>query len=124
MDCRANAHIVNTDENFFNGDPTFNPAEHYIELADSSRKNNVAIKRGTAVLSLCAQNGELHDVKLENTLYIPTYPQNIFSVQAATQKGEKIKFCQDYAELRAPDSTKFLIEQQGRLYYLYKNFVI
>ena len=124
VDCGATAHIVNTDENFLEDDPIFNPAEHYIELADGSRKNIVAIKRGTALVSLRAQNGELHDVRLENTLYIPTYPQNIFSVQAETQNGVTIKICQDHPELIAPDGTKFLIEQQGRLYYLYKNSVI
>ena len=124
VDCGATAHIVNTEDNFLNEDPTFKPEDHYVELADGSRKNNVAIKRGTAVVSLRAQNGELHEVKLENTLCIPTYPQNIFSVQAATQKGVTIKFCQNHAELVASDGTKFPIEQHGRLYYLYKNSVI
>ena len=124
VDCGATAHIVNTYENFSNDDPTFNPAEHYIELADGTRKNNVAVKRGTAVVFLRAQDGQLHEVKLENTLYIPTYPQSIFSVQAATKKGAMIKFCQDSAELIACDGTKFQIEQHGRLYYLYKNSVI
>ena len=124
VDCGATAHIVNTEDNFLNEDPTFKPEDHYVELADGSRKNNVAIKRGTAVVSLRAQNGELHEVKLENTLCIPTYPQNIFSVQAATQKGVTIKFCQNHAELVASDGTQFPIEQHGRLYYLYKNSVI
>ena len=120
VDCGATARIVNTDENFSNDDPTFNSAEHYIELADGSRKNNVAVKRGTAVVFLRAQNGQLHEVKLENALYIPTYPQNIFSIQVATKKGAVIKFCQDSAELIACDGTTFQIEQHGRLYYLYK----
>jgi len=121
VDCGATAHIVNTDENFSNDDPTFNPAEHYIELADGSRKNNVAVKRGTAIVFLRAQDGQLHEVKLENTLYIPTYPHNIFFVQAATKKCAMIKFCQDSTDLIACDGTKFQIEQHGRLYYLYKN---
>ena len=91
VDCGATAHIVNTDENFLYEDPTFKLEEDYVELADGSRKNSVAIKRGTKLMSLRAQNGELHDVKLENTLYIPTYPQNI-SVRAATYKGVTINF--------------------------------
>ena len=124
VDCGATAHIVNIDENFSDDDPTLNSAKHYIELADGSRKNNVAVKRGTAVVFLRAQNGQLHEVKLENALYIPTYPKKIFSVQAATKKGAVIKFCQDSAELIACDGTKFQIEQYGPSYYLYKTSVI
>ena len=110
VDCGATAHIVNTDENFSNDDPTCNPAEHYIELTNGSRMNNVAVKRGTVVVFLRAQDGQLHEVKLENTLYIPTYQQNISSVQAATKKGAMIKFCQNSAELIACDGAKFQIE--------------
>ena len=46
------------------------------------------------------------------------------SVQAATQKGVTIKFCQNHANLVASDGTKCPIEWHGRLYYLYKNSVI
>ena len=81
VDCGVTTHIVNKDEYFINEDPTFNPAEHYIELADGSRSNNVALKKGTVIVYLRVQNGKMVEVKLKNTLYIPTYPQNIFSVQ-------------------------------------------
>ena len=123
VDGKATAHIVNTNENFSNDEPTFSSEEHYIELADGSRMNNVAVKRGTVVVFLLAQDGQLHEDELENTLFIPTYPQDIFSDQAVTKKGAMIKSCQDSAELLACDGTKFQIEQHGRLYYLYKNSV-
>jgi hypothetical protein len=47
---------------------------------------------------------------LENALYIPSYQQDISSVQAATEKGATVKFC--------PDGTVFDICKNGKLYYL------
>ena len=55
---------------------------------------------------------------LENALYVPSYKQDIFSVQAATCKGASVSFTQNSAELRAPDGTTFDIEKQDRLYFL------
>ena len=55
---------------------------------------------------------------LENALYVPSYKQDILSVQAATCKGEPVSFTQNSAELRAPDGTTFDMEKQGRLYFL------
>ena len=95
VDCGATTHVVNKDAYFIDEDPKFNPAEHFIQLADGSRSNNVALKKGTVIVHMRAQSGKMVKVKLENTLYIPTYPQNIFSVQAATQKGATIKFHHD-----------------------------
>ena len=46
------------------------------------------------------------------------YPQNIFSVQAATERGASVSFNPDSAELVYKDGTKFNIEKHGRLYYL------
>ena len=44
---------------------------------------------------------------------MPSYPPDIFSVQAATDDVSP-----DLAELIASDGTKFDIEKHGRLYYL------
>ena len=49
---------------------------------------------------------------------MPSYKQDIFSVQAATCKGASVSFTQNSAELRALDGTTFDIEKQGRLYFL------
>ena len=55
---------------------------------------------------------------MTNALYIPSYPQEIFSVQAATDRGACIMFQSDHAELKFKDGTEFNIEKNGRLYYL------
>ena len=47
---------------------------------------------------------------LENCLYIPSYPENIFSVKAANRKGSSVCFYPDHAELIANDGTVFEIK--------------
>ena len=54
---------------------------------------------------------------LKDALFIPTYPEDIFSVRAATSNGAKVKFSQDRNELVYKDGTAF-IEEHERLYYL------
>ena len=62
--------------------------------------------------------GVAHEVFLEGAFYIPSYRQNIFSVQSAVNKGGAINLTPNSAELSAPDGTKFAIKKHGKLYYL------
>ena len=63
---------------------------------------------------------------LQNALFIPLYPEDIFSVQAATERGPSVTFQPDFAELTYKDGKKFVIEKHGRLYYLntYDNITV
>ena len=72
-------------------------------------------------MSLNTSEGKRVDAELENALFVPTYPQNIFSVQAATEKGATVVFRPNSAELVTCDGTTFDIEKRGRLYYLCSN---
>ena len=116
VDCGATTHIVNTDLNFIKTDHSFKPEEHFIELADGSKANNIAKKRGTILISLLSSEGKVSKSKLENALYVPSFPQCNFSVQAVTRKGAKVNFDRDHAVLIAPDGTTSQIQQHGRLY--------
>ena len=87
VDCGATTHIVNKDTNFVYIDESFKPEDHFIELADETRTNSVAKKRGTVSISLRKNDGNIVSATLENVLYVPSYPQCIFSVQAATSSG-------------------------------------
>ena len=95
-------------------------AETHFELADGSRTNDVVKGKGKASELLHDIKGKSHKVMLENVLYVPSYKQDIFSVQAATERGTSIEFNPEAAELKDHDCTNFLIEKQGRLYYLNK----
>ena len=54
---------------------------------------------------------------LENALYVPTFKQDIFSVQAAAEKGASMHFSGNQSALQTHDGVTFEIEKQGRLYY-------
>ncbi|XP_060907353.1 uncharacterized protein LOC132984488 [Labrus mixtus] len=92
VDCGATSHIITEKDKFTTFDESFNPMKHYMELADGSRANNVALKRGDAEVYLQDSNGRLVPVTLKEALFIPTYPQDIFSVKAATSNGAKVVF--------------------------------
>ena len=74
--------------------------------------------KGKAKVLLYDVNGNAHKVSLHNALYVPSYKQDIFSVQAATEKGANVSFTPDFAELKAPDGITFDIQKRGRLYFL------
>ncbi|XP_014667772.1 PREDICTED: uncharacterized protein LOC106809274 [Priapulus caudatus] len=118
VDCGATAHIVTDKSKFVKFNKNFVPARHYMELANGDRSNNVALARGDAKITIVDNKGRQVDALLNNTLYIPTYPQDIFSVQAATEMGATITFLPDSAQLVHRDGTKFDILKSGKLYYL------
>lgn len=118
VDCGATAHIVTDESKFVNFDVTFRPERHYIELADGTRTNNVAKARGLAKVKVKDDRGNVVVTTLKNALLIPSYPQDIFSVQAATEMGASVVFTPDGAVLRHKDGVGFDLERQGRLHYL------
>ena len=89
VDSGCNQHISINEESFISFDETFTPEKHTIELADGRRYSNVAEKKGTAVINMVDSNGNVHEATLDNCLYIPSYPENIFSVKAANLKGSR-----------------------------------
>ena len=118
VDCGATSHIIRDSSKFIEFDSDFNPSNHYIELADGSRTNGVAHGRGIAKVLLYDVNGIPQKVILSNALYVPSYKQDLFSVQAATEKGASVNFSPKYTELRAADGTIFPINKEGKLYFL------
>ena len=117
VDCGATSHIITDESKFDKFDKSFQP-ENYMELADGTKSNNVALKRGIVKLSSVDTNGSCVDLILTNVLYVPSYPQDIFSVQAATDKGASVVFKPKYAELIHKSGAKITINKHGRLYYL------
>lgn len=118
VDTGATAHILNDKFKFVRFDDKFKSQDHYIELADGSRANGVVSAKGRACVILHDVEGIAHEVFLEEALYIPSYKQNIFSVQAAIERGGTVNLASNSAELIAPDGTKFAIEKKAKLYYL------
>lgn len=55
---------------------------------------------------------------LKNALYIPSFPQELFSVKSATSNGAKVLFNEGKDVLVMPDGTRFDIQVFERMYYL------
>ena len=101
VDTVATSHIVTKDV-LKRVDGNFNQAKHYMELADGARRNNVALKRGEPEVSIANEIENIYvKALLKDALltFIPTYPQDIFSVRAATSNEAKVKFSQDKMNL-------------------------
>lgn len=119
VDSGATTHIVTDRSKFIEFDGNFKPVDHVIELADGTRTKCVAQGRGDASVKLHDVNGNFHDVLMKNVLYVPSYNSDIFSVQAATEKGATVVFAPNYAELIAGNGkAKFNIEKRDKLYFL------
>lgn len=117
VDTGATSHIV-TKDSFKRVDGTFKPTEHYMELAGGTKTRNIAVKRGDAEVTLKDVSGRNVKVVLKNALFIPSYPQDIFSVKAATSNGAELKFQQGQNKLVHKDGTTFTIKEHNQLYYL------
>ena len=117
VDCGATTHIINDESKFIQFDDNFNPSCHIIELADGRKLNDLVHKRGNACVELIDVHDNVHKCILHNALYVPSFSQNIFSVQAATDRGANIEFHPDSATLISRN-TVFNIKRQGQLYYL------
>ena len=88
VNCGVTTHIIDDESKFSKFDDKFTPEKHYIELADGTRFNNVALKRGDVEITIMDTTAKRVNATLKIALYNPTYPQNIFSVQAATERGK------------------------------------
>ena len=54
--------------------------------------NNIAVEKSTATVNLKDSKGKVHVVTVDNALYVPSYKQDISSVQAANERGASMKF--------------------------------
>ena len=68
-------------------------------------------------MNLVDSNCEMHEATLQNALYVPSFKQDIFSVQSATTKGASVEFKPQSAEMKTPDGTAFTTSKCEKLYY-------
>ena len=92
VDCGATTHIINDRNAFESFDGDFDASKHAVQLADGSRTSGIVSGRGTANIGLTDAEGKSRVIKLENALYIPSFPQNILSVQASVRRGASYTF--------------------------------
>merc|ERR1712051_665489 len=85
VDCGATTHIINDESKFVSFDKDFDPAKHFIEMADGRCENNLARKRGNVSIDLIDENDNVHKCILYDALYVPTF-QNIFFCSSSSSK--------------------------------------
>ncbi|KAI5621190.1 hypothetical protein C0J50_19125 [Silurus asotus] len=119
VDTGATFHIITDITMFKSFDSTFRPEKHSVELADGTRCNGVAQRKGNAEVFLIDSGGQQRKAMLKDALFIPSYPQSIFSVKAATAKGATVVFKENKDTLINNDGTKFNIHVYGKLYNLH-----
>ena len=86
VDSGSTAHTVNSDEHFVEYDEEFSPQQHAVTLADGTTQTGLALKKGTIEVMFRDKSGKLVLGRLEGVLFIPSYPQNLFSVQKSSRK--------------------------------------
>ena len=86
VDTGATSHIVSDDSKFIFLDKHFNPETHFIELADGSKANNVALKKGTVEISLCDSFGNICCYSGRYLVYTILSPKYIFCASCHCQR--------------------------------------
>lgn len=106
VDAGAASHIINDIQKFISFDSTFQPESHSVELADGTRCTGMAQQRGTVVIYLLDNQGQQHRAQLREALYMPSYPQEIFSVARAAHGGATITFQQGNCHVMDKDGLR------------------
>ena len=88
-----------------------------IELADGAKFEGTAQGQGNGTITLYDSTGKPRSVKLLNTLYIPSFKHNIFSVSAAIKRGASVSFSQNSGEMVA-NHCIFKFQKINNLYFL------
>ena len=117
VDSGATSHIVTDLAKFKRFDDGFQAKSHCVELADGTRCKGVAGRRGDAEVCLIDSKGRHLNTTLRQALYIPSYPQDILSVKAATANGATVVFKKGKDVLIHRDGTKFHIHVHDRLLF-------
>ena len=118
VDSGCTSHIVNDETCFVEFDDSFRPQTHSVTLADGSRNSGLAEKIGVVVTCFVDTDNVRHTITLSGVLYIPTYPQNMFSVNKAIENGSSVLFFPGYAQLVTPNGTTFSIRMERGLFWL------
>lgn len=118
VDCGATTHIVTREEYFTRFDDSFQSENHYIELADGSKRKGVAKRRGDVRVLMTDTYGNLRTILLTGVLLVPDYPTNILAVKLAVDKGAELTFKKDNCFVGMPDGSRFELILHDRLYYL------
>ena len=81
VDCGATSHIVNDRSRFITLDQNYKPRQHFIQLADGRRTNELVMAKGVALYEVLNCTGQVQEITLKNALYAPDFPVSLFYVR-------------------------------------------
>ena len=120
VDSGATSHIIKDESMFTSFDDTFKPKTHSVELADGRKATGMALKRGEVPVSFKDSAGNMRNSVLKRALYIPSFPQDLFSVNGATEENPKtqVTFGSKCAVMTTEDGTQFIMPKRGKLWFI------
>ena len=118
VDSGSSNHISNNESKMVNIRKDFKPEHHTVQLADGTKQSGVAMKKGDLPIELRDDNGNVASSVLTDVLYIPSFPQDIFSVNRAVKAGAEITFGKNSQMVCG--KTRFKIHHRDNLFYLDK----
>jgi len=118
IDSGCTTHIEINEPKFVRFEESFDPQNHYIELADGQRQQGNVQGIGDVKDFIQDRNGRSRSVLLKDALYIPGFKQDIMSVWKTVQSGHSITFSPNGSTLTTNDGTVFDIVEKNKLYYL------
>ncbi|GAB1609461.1 hypothetical protein Ahia01_001231700 [Argonauta hians] len=117
VDSGATTHILKSKDNFIRLNNDFKTKHHVVELANGEKAKGIVEGKGDAIIDIKDAKGKYQKIILKDTLYIPSFGQNILSVTAATNNGAAFNFQKDSAHMNF-HNRNFRINQRKNLYYL------
>ncbi|KAF6032675.1 hypothetical protein EB796_009016 [Bugula neritina] len=87
VDCGATSHLVNSENCFVSFDKSFKPENHYIEMADGHKTNQLAVAKGIAQFTITDDNNMEQRVHLKRFAGTNNTNKPIFSPRRHTKRG-------------------------------------
>ena len=118
VDSGCTTHIDNDATNFSHFNESFKPENHLIKFADGRQPPGIVQGVGNVKQGLQSSDGEMCQVNMTDSLYIPSFQQPIMSVWKAVNNGCSVHFTPQGHSLVNPSGKIFDIVENNKLYFL------
>lgn len=89
------------------------------EIHTAAKQRIESTGAGTVRISVKLENDDMNQIKLQNTLLVPEFRNNLLSVSCMTDHGYTVIFSKNHAEVKRKDGTvAFQAKRRGQLYVM------
>ncbi|XP_070153717.1 uncharacterized protein [Polyergus mexicanus] len=112
LDRGATRHMCNDPKKFLELDDT-----ERCEIHTAAERRTKSIGASTVKLNIKLRDDNVNQIKLQNTLLVPGFRNNLLSVSCMTDNGYTVIFTKDSAEVKHRDGTVAIkAKRQGQSY--------